>query len=330
MRCRRGGPFVKNMPQSGKTHKRKKITVIGCGFVGSACAHWITVRGLADIAMIDISGGLAKGRALDLYEAAPLAGSDLQIQGGSDYSLAENSDIVIITAGLPRKPGMSRADLLSANSKIMKDICGRLKPLAGKAVFIIVSNPLDAMVYLAHKILDSPRERILGMAGVLDTARLKAFIAERLQISAKDISALVLGGHGDDMAPLTRFCSAGGVPLEDLTDKKTIDELIERTRKGGGEIVSLLQTGSAACAPALSAVDMAEAILRDQNRILPCAALLQGEYGEKGVFAGVPCLLGGGGLKKIIEISLNQEERSQLKASIASVRKTLAELKSLL
>ena len=313
-----------------EARKRKKVTVIGSGFVGSASAHWIVARNLADVALIDISEGLAKGRALDLYEATPLAGTDLQIQGGSDYSLAENSDIVIITAGLPRKPGMSRSDLLLKNGKIMKEICSKLKFHAPEAIFIVVSNPLDAMVYLAHKILNAPREKILGMAGVLDTVRFKAFVAEKLNVSVKDISALVLGGHGDDMVPLIRFCTVGGVPLEELTDEKTRRELIERTRKGGGEIVSLLQTGSAFYAPALSAVEMAEAILREQNRILPCAALLKGEYGESDIFVGVPCLLGGGGLKKIIEIPLNEKERKQFKESAASVRKTLSDLEDLL
>ena len=282
------------------------------------------------MALIDISKGLAKGRALDLYQASPLAGADLRIQGGSDYSLAENSDIVVITAGLPRKPGMSRSDLLLKNGKIMKEVCENLKSHAPEAVFIVVSNPLDAMAHLAHKVLKAPRERILGMAGMLDTARFKAFAAEKLQAAARDVSALVLGGHGDDMVPLIRFCTVGGVPLTALTDEKTRAELIERTRKGGGEIVSLLQTGSAFYAPSISVVDMAEAVLRDQNRIMPCAALLKGEYGERDIFIGVPCLLGAGGLKKIIEIDLNGEEQKQFSKSAASVRKTVSDMEAVL
>lgn len=311
-------------------HKRKKVTVIGAGFVGSTCAHWIVSRNLADVALIDLNGGLAKGRALDLYSATPVSGADLNIQGGSNYSLAEDSDIVVITAGLPRKPGMSRSDLLSKNAKIMKSICEKLKPLTPKAIFIVVSNPLDAMVYLAHKLLDLPRERILGMAGVLDTARFKAFIAEKLKVSVKDVSALVLGGHGDSMAPLTRFASVGGIPLTDLISQEDMEALVERTRKGGGEIVSLMKTGSAYYAPSLSVVEMLESILLDRRQILPCAALLKGEYGEKDVFTGVPCQLSGKGLEKIIEVSLNPEEKNQFQKSVSAVRETVKELDSVL
>ena len=311
-------------------HKRKKVTVIGSGFVGSSCAHWILSRDLADVSLIDINEGLAKGRALDLFSASPATNSNLCIQGGSDYKLAEDSDVVIITAGLARKPGMSRSDLLTKNAQIMKSICESLKKYSSHSIFIVVSNPLDAMVSLAHHILQVPRERILGMAGVLDTARFKAFVAEKLNCSVKDISALVLGGHGDSMVPLIRYCTVGSVPLDILMDKKTQEELIERTRKGGGEIVSLLKTGSAHYAPALGAVEMLESILKDQKRILPCAALLKGEYGEQNLFVGVPCQLGGKGLEKIIEIPLNVEEKRQFKQSIASVRELLLEMKDLL
>ena len=310
------------------SHKRKKVTVVGSGFVGATCAHWIVSRALADTVLIDINEGLARGRALDLYESTPLALSDLSVVGGSDYELARGSDVVVITAGLPRRPGMSRSDLLSKNAEIMKNICENLKPICSDAIYIIVSNPLDAMVYLAHKILKTPRERILGMAGVLDTARFKTFIAEALQVSVKDISALVLGGHGDAMVPLTRLCTIGGIPLSQWTDEKTIEKLIERTRKGGGEIVSLLKTGSAYYAPSLSVVEMIESILFAKRRVLPCAALLAGEYGEKDIFIGVPCLLGGNGLEKILEISLTEQEKKQLKNSIQSVKETLKELSS--
>ena len=311
-------------------HKRKKVTIIGSGFVGSSCAHWILSRDLADVSLIDVNEGLAKGRALDLFSASPATGSNIFIQGGSDYSLAEHSDIVVITAGLARKPGMSRSDLLVKNAQIMKTICEQLKERSPDSIFIVVSNPLDAMVSLAHQILEPPREKIMGMAGVLDAARFKAFVAEKLNCSVKDISALVLGGHGDSMVPLIRYCTVGSVPLSVLMDEKSQQELVERTKKGGGEIVSLLKTGSAHYAPAIGVVEMAESILKDQKRILPCAALLQGEYGENDIFVGVPCQLGGKGLEKIIEVPLNPEEQNQFKQSAASVKQLLVEMKDLL
>ena len=312
------------------THKRKKVTVVGSGFVGSTCAHWILTKHLADVVLIDINDGLAKGRALDLYESSPVAKKDIKVQGGADYSLAKGSDIVVITAGLPRKPGMTRADLLKKNAEIMRSICENLNQHVEDAIYIIVSNPLDAMVYLANHILQVPRHKILGMAGVLDTARFKTFISEKLDVSVQDISALVLGGHGDTMVPLTRFCTVGGVPLSELMDQKTQDELIERTRKGGGEIVSLLKTGSAYYAPSASAVEMVEAILQDQNKILPCSALLDGEYGQKGLFIGVPCQLDGKGLNKVIEIQLTDEEKKSFNESVLAVKNTLTELEPLL
>ena len=309
------------------SNKRKKVTVVGSGFVGSACAHWIVSRNLADVSLIDRKEGLAKGRALDLFSATPALGRDLQIQGGSDYSLAEGSDIVVITAGLPRGPGMSRADLLSKNSAIMKDVCRRLKKkVSPETVFIVVSNPLDAMVYQAHKILQTPREKILGMAGVLDTARFKAFTAEKLKVSVRDISALVLGGHGDTMVPLVRLATVGGVPLTELMEPEDLEKIVERTRHGGGEIVSLLQTGSAFYAPGAGVVEMIESILRDEGRIFPCAAWLEGEYGERGIFAGVPCQLSGQGLKRVIEISLTPAEQKQFQKSLQAVRETVKEL----
>lgn len=312
------------------SHKRKKVSIVGAGFVGSTCAHWIVARNLADVVLIDLNEGLAKGRALDLYSSTPVAGTDISVQGGSDYSLSQDSDIVVITAGLSRRPGMDRADLLSKNAMIMKSICEQLKLATPKSIFIIVSNPLDAMVYLAHKTLEVPRERILGMAGILDTARFKAFIAQKQKVSVKDISALVLGGHGDSMVPLTRFASVGGIPLSDLMSEKDMLALVQRTRKGGGEIVSLMKTGSAYYAPSASVVEMLESILLDQRRILPCAALLQGEYGEQNVFTGVPCQLSGKGLEKVIQISLNAEEQKQFKKSVATVHATVKELNLIL
>ena len=299
---------------------------MGSGFVGSTCAHWIVNHNLADIYLIDHKENLAKGRALDLFSSTPLAGSDLQIQGGSDYGPAEGADVVVITAGLPRQPGMTRSDLLSKNTLIMKEVCGKLKKVAPEAVFIVVSNPLDAMVYCAHKVLQLPREKILGMAGVLDTARFKAFVAEELKVSVQDVSALVLGGHGDTMVPLTRFSAVGGVPLEELMEPGKLSEIVERTRRGGGEIVSLLKTGSAYYAPSAGVTAMVQSILRDERRILPCSALLEGEYGARGIFAGVPCQLSGKGLEKVVELSLNQKEKEELDRSLAMIRRNMEEL----
>ena len=309
------------------SNKRKKVTIVGSGFVGSACAHWIVSRNLADVSLIDRKEGLAKGRALDLFSATPALGRGLHIQGGADYSLAEGSDIVVITAGLPRGPGMSRADLLSKNAAIMKDVCLQLKEkTAPQTVFIVVSNPLDAMVYQAHKILQTPREKILGMAGVLDTARFKAFTAEKLKVSVRDISALVLGGHGDTMTPLVRLATVGGAPLTELMKPEDLEKIVERTRHGGGEIVSLLKTGSAFYAPGAAVVEMVESILRDEGRIFPCAAWLEGEYGARGLFAGVPCQLSGRGLKRVIEISLTPSEQKQFQKSLQAIRETVKEL----
>lgn len=312
------------------SHKRKKITIIGSGFVGSSCAHWILSKDLADVVLIDINEGLAKGRALDLLSASPVNHSHISIQGGSDYKLSANSDVVIITAGIPRKPGMSRQDLLKTNAKIMKNISEQLKIHTANSIFIVVSNPIDAMVSLAHNILQIPREKILGMAGILDTARFKTFIAQSLNCCVKDIQALVLGGHGDSMLPLLDFCTVGSIPLRVLMDKNTQASLVDRTRKGGAEIVSLLKTGSAHYAPAIAAVEMAESILKDQKRILPCHALLQGEFEEQGIFLGVPCQLGAKGLEKIIEVPLNPEEQNQFKKSANIVKKLLEDMKGLL
>ena len=281
-------------------HKRKKLTVVGAGFVGSTCAHWAAAKELGDVVLIDVNEGVAKGKALDLFEASPVEGFDSNVLGSSDYTDSANSDVVIITAGLPRKPGMSRDDLLATNAKIMKSVCEGIKEHSPNAVVIVVSNPLDAMAFVAKEVLGFPRERIIGMAGVLDGARFRAFIAEETGFSVKDIHAFVLGGHGDSMVPMPRHCSIGGVPLMELLPKEKIDALVDRTRKGGAEIVGLLKTGSAYYAPSASAVQMAEAILKNQNRVLPCAAYLNGEYGIKDLFKGVLCRLGGNGLEKVI------------------------------
>jgi malate dehydrogenase len=310
-------------------HKRKKISVIGAGFVGSTCAHWAAAKELGDVVLLDINDGAAKGKALDLFEASPVENFDSRITGTSDYKDIADSDVVIITAGIPRKPGMSRDDLLATNAKIVKAASEGVKQYAPKSVIIVVSNPLDAMAYVAMQVTGFPRERVIGMAGVLDTARFKSFIADACNVSVRDINAFVLGGHGDTMVPMPRHCSVGGVPLTEMLDKATIDKLVDRTRNGGAEIVGLLKTGSAYYAPAASAVQMAEAILRDQKRILPCAALLQGEYGVKDMFIGVLCKLGGNGMEKVIEVKLNDEEKKGLDHSVKAVQDLVAALKKI-
>lgn len=310
-------------------HKRKKISVIGAGFVGSTCAHWAAAKELGDVVLLDVNDGAAKGKSLDLFEASPVENFDSRITGTADYKDIADSDVVIITAGIPRKPGMSRDDLLSTNAKIMKTVCQGVGQYAPNSVVIVVSNPLDAMAYVAKQVLNFPRERIIGMAGVLDTARFKSFIAEAANVSVRDISAFVLGGHGDTMVPMPRHCSVGGVPLTELLDKATIDKIVDRTRNGGAEIVGLLKTGSAYYAPAASAVQMAEAILRDQRRILPCAAFLQGEYGVKDLFVGVLCRLSGKGMEKVIEVKLNDEERKGLDHSVGAVKELVTALSKL-
>jgi malate dehydrogenase len=310
-------------------HTRKKISVIGAGFVGSTCAHWAAGKELGDVVLLDINEGAAKGKALDLFEASPVEGFDSRVTGTSDYKDIADSDVVILTAGLPRKPGMSRDDLLATNAKIVKTASEGIKKYAPNSVVIVVSNPLDAMAFVAKQVTGFPRERVLGMAGVLDGARFRSFIAEATGISVKDIHAFVLGGHGDTMVPMPRHCSIGGVPLQEFLPKETIDRLVERTRKGGAEIVELLKTGSAYYAPSASAVQMAEAIVKNQNRILPCAAELSGEYGINGLFIGVPCQLGGNGLEKVIELKLNDEEKAGLENSKKAVVELVDALKKL-
>lgn len=310
-------------------HKRKKLAVIGAGFVGSTCAHWAAAKELGDVVLLDVNDGAAKGKALDLFEASPVEMFDSRITGTSNYADIAGSDVVIITAGLPRKPGMSRDDLLATNAKIMKEVCLGVKQHAPNSVVIVVSNPLDAMAYVAKDVLGFPKERVLGMAGVLDGARMRSFIAEECNVSVKDVQAFVLGGHGDTMVPMPRHCSVGGVPLMEMLSEEKINAIVTRTRNGGAEIVGLLKTGSAYYAPAASAVQMAEAILKDQQRILPCAALLTGEYGVNNLFIGVLCKLGGKGLEKVIELKLNDEERKGLDHSIKAVQELVEALKKL-
>ncbi len=311
------------------THQRKKIAVIGAGFVGSTCAHWAAAKELGDVVLLDVNDGAAKGKALDLFEASPVELFDSRITGSSNYADIAGADVVIITAGLPRKPGMSRDDLLATNAKIMKEVCLGVRHHAPQSVVIVVSNPLDAMSYVAKDVLGFPKERVIGMAGVLDGARMKSFIAEELQVSVKDVNAFVLGGHGDTMVPMPRHCSVGGVPLQEIMPKEKIDAIVTRTRNGGAEIVGLLKTGSAYYAPSASAVQMAEAILKDQKRILPCAAFLTGEYGVNNLFIGVLCKIGGKGLEQVVELKLNDEERKGLDHSIKAVEELIGALKKL-
>ncbi len=310
-------------------HTRKKITVVGAGFVGSTCAHWAASKELGDVVLLDVNEGAAKGKALDLFESSPVEGFDSMVTGSSDYKDIKGSDIVIITAGIPRKPGMSRDDLLATNAKIMKSVCLGVKEYAPQSVVIVVSNPLDAMAMVAMETLGFPRERVIGMAGVLDGARFRSFIAEATGMSVKDIHGFVLGGHGDTMVPMPRHCSVGGVPLTEILSQEKIDAIVDRTRNGGAEIVGLLKTGSAYYAPSASAVQMAESILKDQNRILPCAAYLDGEYGIKGLFIGVLCQLGKNGLEKVIEVKLNDKEQAGLDNSHKHVKELVEALKKI-
>jgi len=310
-------------------HKRKKIAVIGAGFVGSTAAHWAAQKELGDVVLLDINEGVAKGKALDLFEASPVEMFDSKIQGTSDYKDIADSDVVILTAGMPRKPGMSRDDLLLTNAKIVKACCEGIKQNAPNSVVIVVSNPLDAMCTVAKQVLGFPRERIIGMAGVLDSARFRSFIAEALDVSVKDVFGFTLGGHGDTMVPMPRHCFVGGVPLVEMLPQDKIDAIVNRAVNGGAEIVKLLQTGSAYYAPSSSAVMMAEAILKDQKRIVPAAVELNGEYGMKGLFIGVLCKLGGKGMEQVVELKLNDTERAGLEKSGKAVRELVDALAKL-
>ena len=304
-----------------------KITVVGGGNVGATTAQRLAELGVAnEVALIDVIEGMPKGKALDLWEAAPVVGYDTHLAGGTDYGLADGSDIVIVTAGLARKPGMSRDDLLKKNAEIVQGVASEIRARCPQAIVLVVSNPLDVMSYVTLKTTGFDRKRVIGMAGVLDTARFRSFIALELDVSVRDVSAFVLGGHGDSMVPLPRYSTVAGIPLPHLLSEERIEALVDRTRKGGGEIVELLGSGSAFYAPSAAVVEMAEAILRDRNRILPCAAWLRGEYGLSDVFVGVPVKLGEGGIKEIVEIELTGEEKKALHASAAHVKETMSKL----
>jgi malate dehydrogenase len=304
-----------------------KITVVGAGHVGATTAQRLAELGIAnEVVLIDILEGVPKGKALDLREAAPVLGYDTRLSGGTDYGLTDGSDIVIVTAGLARKPGMSRDDLLKKNAEIVQGVAREIASRCPEAIVLVVSNPLDVMSYVTLKTTGFDRKRVIGMAGVLDTARFRSFIALELDVSVRDVSAFVLGGHGDSMVPLPRYSTVAGIPLPHLLSEDRIEALVDRTRKGGGEIVELLGSGSAYYAPSAAVVEMAEAILRDRNRILPCAAWLQGEYGLSDVYVGVPVKLGAGGIKEIVEIELTGEEKKALHASAADVKETMSKL----
>ena len=299
---------------------RKKVTIVGSGNVGATAAHWIAAKELADVVLLDVVEGVPQGKALDLLEAMPIEKRDCNILGTNDYADTANSDIVVITAGIARKPGMSRDDLLNTNAKIMSDVVAKVVAASPNTIIIVVSNPLDAMTQAAFKHSGFPRERVIGMAGVLDSARFRTFIAQELNVSVENVTAFVLGGHGDTMVPLPRYSTVAGIPITELIPAERLESLVQRTRDGGAEIVKYLKTGSAYYAPSSAAVEMVEAILKDKKKIVPCAAYLQGEYGISGLFVGVPCKLGAKGLEQIIEIKLTADETAQLNKSADSVK----------
>jgi malate dehydrogenase len=303
---------------------RKKVTIVGAGNVGATAAHWIASKELADVVLIDVVEGVPQGKGLDLLEAMPIEKRDCHIIGTNDYADTANSDLVVITAGIPRKPGMSRDDLLQTNYKIMSDVVGKVTAHSPNCILIVVSNPLDAMAQAAFRQAKFNRERVIGMAGVLDSARFRTFIAEELKVSVENVTAFVLGGHGDTMVPLPRYSTVAGIPITELIAKDRLDAIVQRTRDGGAEIVKYLKTGSAYYAPSAATVEMVEAILKDKKKILPCAAYLDGEYGIRGYYIGVPCKLGARGLEEIIQIKLTAEEDAALKKSADAVKELCA------
>jgi len=310
--------------------RRAKVTIVGAGNVGSTLAHWLASWNVADLILVDVVEGMPQGKALDLSQSGPIEGFDLKIVGSNDYSATRDSDIVIITAGLARKPGMSRDELLAVNTKIVKSCTEGIIKYSPDAILIVVSNPLDAMVYTTYKTSGFPAHRVIGQAGVLDVARFKTFLAWEIGCSVQDISALLIGGHGDDMVPLPRYTSVAGIPVTDLIAKDRLDEIIKRARMGGGEIVSLLKTGSAYYTPSSATASMAESIVRDQKRVMPCAAYCGNEYDIGGYFVGVPCVLGAKGVERIFELKLTDTERSAFRESIDHVRQLCAQVDKLL
>jgi len=311
--------------------KRAKITIVGAGNVGATTAHWCAAAELGDIVLLDIpeAGDMPRGKALDLMEAAPIMGYDSNITGTSDYADTAGSDVVVITAGIPRKPGMSRDDLLATNATIVGSVAEQVKNTSPRAVVIVVSNPLDVMTQRALQITGFPPQRVVGQAGVLDTARFGAFIAMELGVSVEDVSAMLLGGHGDTMVPLASCTSVGGIPVAQLIDAQRLERIVQRARDGGAEIVGLLKTGSAYYAPAAAAAQMVEAVVRDKRRLIPCAAYCQSEYGVGGYYVGVPVILGDGGVQKIIELKLNQSEQANFQKSVDAVKSLVEKMAEL-
>jgi malate dehydrogenase len=311
--------------------RRSKITIVGAGNVGATTAHWCAAAELGDIVLLDIpqTGDMPKGKGLDLLQASPIVGFDANVTGTTDYADTADSDVVVITAGLPRKPGMSRDDLLATNAKIMTDVCENVKKTSKNAVIIVVSNPLDAMVQRAFQVTGFEPRRVIGQAGILDTARYRAFLSLELGVSVKDISALLMGGHGDTMVPIPSCTSVGGIPILQLIDSKRLDEIVTRTRNGGAEIVSLLKTGSAYYAPAAATAQMVEAVVRDQKRMVPVAAYCDKEYGVGGFYVGVPVILGASGVEKIVELKLTSDEQAAFQKSVSAVKELVGAMAKL-
>ena len=320
------GEHASDKQSGGPTMRRAKISIIGAGNVGATTAHWCAAAELGDIVLVDIpqTGDMPKGKALDLMQASPVVGFDSNIVGTTSYDDTGDSDVVVITAGIPRKPGMSRDDLLATNAKIMTSVCEEIQRTSPEAVVIVVSNPLDAMVQRAQQVTGFPHRRVLGQAGVLDTARYRTFLARELGVSVEDISALLMGGHGDTMVPLASCTSVGGIPVTQLIDPTRLEEIVDRTRKGGAEIVGLLKTGSAYYAPAAASAQMVEAVVRDKKRLIPCAAYCDKEYGVGGYYVGVPVVLGTAGVERIVELTLTDKERAAFQKSVDAVRELVA------
>jgi len=310
--------------------KRAKISIIGAGNVGATCAHWAAGKELGDIVLVDIVEGLPQGKALDLLEAAPIEDFDCRIVGANGYEETAGSEVVVITSGLARKPGMSRDDLLAKNVQIVAEVTSKVAAHSPDAILVVVSNPLDAMVYVAHKVSGFPPQRVMGQAGVLDVARYKSFIAQDVGCSVEDVGALLMGGHGDDMVPLVRYTTISGIPVTQFISAGRMDEIVQRARNGGAEIVGLLKTGSAYYAPAAATIAMVESIVRDKKRVLPCAVYCDSEYGVGGYFVGVPCILGSGGVEKVIEVELDSREREMFSASVSHVKALCAQTEKLL
>jgi malate dehydrogenase len=308
---------------------RKKISIIGAGNVGSTTAHWLASKELGDIVLLDIVEGTPQGKALDLYEASPIEGYDVRVEGTNDYADTANSDVIVVTSGAPRKPGMSREDLIKVNADITRSCISQSAPLSPNSVIIMVNNPLDAMTYVASEASGFPKNRVFGQAGVLDSARYRTFLAMEIGVSVEDIQAMLMGGHGDEMVPLPRYTTVAGIPVTEFVTPERLEAIVTRARKGGGEIVNLLKTGSAYYAPAAATAQMVEAVLKDKKRVLPCAAYVNGEYGLSDMYFGVPVMLGAGGVEKIIELPLDEAERAQLDKSAAAVRSTIDTLKAL-